>query len=389
MLDEGTARRSAFDIAEELEGLGATLSASSTLDTTGVTMSALKENLRPSFDILADVLRNPAFKQSEIDKLRGRWIAGIEQEKASPVQLALRLLPPELYGDGHAYGVPFTGSGTEASINSLTRDDLVSFHNTWLRPDNATVFVVGDTTMADIKPELERALGAWRAPSSSIPAKNVATVDRPAKGKVIIVDKPGSPQSLILGGHVAPPTGAPNNVAISAMNDIIGGQFTARVNMNLREDKGWAYGAYTFLQGARGQRPYMVYVPVQTDKTKESLQELIKELNAYKTTQPATADELRRAVLNNTRSLPGSFETAGDVLGSLISSARYNRSWNYPATLKDKYEALDEAAIATAADEVVHPESLVWLIVGDREKIEAGIRSLNLGEVEVKDMNNL
>jgi len=389
MLDEGTARRSAFDIAEELEGLGATLSASSTLDTTGVTMSALKENLRPSFDILADVLRNPAFKQSEIDKLRGRWIAGIEQEKASPVQLALRLLPPELYGDGHAYGVPFTGSGTEASINSLTRDDLVNFHNTWLRPDNATIFVVGDTTMADIKPELERALGAWRAPSSSIPAKNVATVDRPAKGKVIIVDKPGSPQSLILGGHVAPPTGAPNNVAISAMNDIIGGQFTARVNMNLREDKGWAYGAYTFLQGARGQRPYMVYAPVQTDKTKESLQELIKELNAYKTTQPATADELRRAVLNNTRSLPGSFETAGDVLGSLISSARYNRSWNYPATLKDKYEALDEAAIATAADEVVHPESLVWLIVGDREKIEAGIRSLNLGEVEVKDMNNL
>ena len=214
-------------------------------------------------------------------------------------------------------------------------------------------------------------------------------MERPAQGKVIIVDKPGSPQSLILGGHVAPPTGAPNNVAISAMNDILGGQFSARVNMNLREDKGWAYGAYTFLQGARGQRPYLVYAPVQTDKTKESLQELIKELNAYKTTRPATADELRRAVLNNTRSLPGSFETSGDVLGSLISSARYDRPWNYPATLKEKYEALDGAAIAAAADEVVHPESLVWLIVGDREKIEAGIRSLNLGPVEVKSTDDL
>ena len=237
MLDEGTTRRSAFDIAEELEALGATLSANSTLDTTGVTMSALKENIRPSFDILADVLRNPAFKQDEIDKLRARWIAGIEQEKASPVQLALRMLPPEIYGSDHAYGVPFTGSGTEASINALTRDDLVNFHQTWLRPDNATVFVVGDTTMAEIKPELERALGSWRAPSSPVPTKNVATVERPAQGKVIIVDKPGSPQSLILGGHVAPPTGAPNNVAISAMNDILGGQFSARVNMNLREDK--------------------------------------------------------------------------------------------------------------------------------------------------------
>ena len=389
MLDEGTARRSSFDIAEELEALGATLGASSTLDTTGVTMSALKENLRPSFDILADVLRNPAFKQDEIDKLRSRWIAGIEQEKASPVQLALRMLPPELYGEGHAYGVPFTGSGTEESINALTRDDLVNFHQTWLRPDNATVFVVGDTTMAEIQPELERALGSWRAPSSPVPTKNVATVERPAQGKVIIVDKPGSPQSLILGGHVAPPTGAPNNVAISAMNDILGGQFSARVNMNLREDKGWAYGAYTFLQGARGQRPYLVYAPVQTDKTKESLQELIKELNAYKTTRPATADELRRAVLNNTRSLPGSFETSGDVLGSLISSARYDRPWDYPATLKEKYEALDGAAIAAAADEVVHPESLVWLIVGDREKIEAGVRSLNLGPVEVKSVDDL
>ncbi len=387
MLDEGTARRSALDIAEELESLGATLSASSTLDTTGVSMSALKENLRPSLDILADVLRNPVFAQGEIDKLRSRWLAGIAQEKANPVQLALRTLPPEIYGADHAYGVPFTGSGTVTSINALTRDNLVSFHRTWLRPDNATIFVVGDASMEDIMPELERAFGGWRAPAGETPGKNVAEVERPAAGKVIIFDKPGSPQSLILAGHVAPPANAPNEIAINAMNDILGGQFTARVNMNLREDKGWAYGAYTFLPGARGQRPYMVYAPVQTDKTIESVRELIKELNDYKTSRPATAAELRRAILGNTRSLPGAFETSDDVLDSLVSSARYGRPWNYPATLKEKYEALDRADISAAANEVVHPESLIWVIVGDLEKIEQGLRGLNLGPVEVRDLD--
>lgn len=389
MLDEGTKRRSASDIAEELEALGANLGSGANLDVNTVSMSALKENLRPSLDILADVIRNPSFEQSEIDKLRGRWLAAIEQEKANPVQLALRLLPPQIYGDGHAYAVPLTGSGTVASINSLTRDDLVGFHEKWMRPDNATIFVVGDTTMGEIKPLLEQAFNRWSAPSSPVPQKNVAQVERPAKGKVILVDKPGSPQSLILAAHVAPPSNSPDQIAINAMNDIIGGQFSARVNMNLREDKGWAYGAYTFLQGAKGQRPFMVYAPVQTDKTKESLNELLTELNAYKTTKPATAAELQRTVLNNVRSLPGSFETSGDVLGSLTSSARYGRPWNYPATVKDKYQALTIDDVEAAAEEVIHPESLVWVIVGDRAEIEAGVASLNLGPIEVRSASDL
>ncbi|GJL94365.1 MAG: zinc protease [Hyphococcus sp.] len=382
MLDEGTQRRSALDIAQQLESLGATLGTGSNLDMTSVNMSALKSNLQGSLDILADVIRNPAFKQTEIDKLRGRWIAGIAQEKASPVQLALRMLPPEIYGEGHAYGVPFTGSGTVESINALTRQDLATFHSTWIRPDNATIFVVGDTKMAQIKPMLERTFGKWRAPSTALPSKNIATVERPAKGKVIIVDKPGSPQSLILAAHVAPPSNADNNVAITAMNDIIGGQFSARVNMNLREDKGWAYGAYTFLQGARGQRPWFVYAPVQTDKTSESISELLKELKAYKSSRPANQTEINRMILNNTRSLPGSFETANSVLGSLTSSARYGRDWNYPTTLTESFNALSASDISAAANEVIHSESLIWVIVGDKEKIEAGIKGLNIGEVE-------
>ncbi|MEZ5896324.1 MAG: pitrilysin family protein [Parvularculaceae bacterium] len=389
MLDEGTKRRSALQIAEEVETLGATLSADSNLDMTSVTLSSLKENLAKSLDLMADVIQNPAFETTEMEKLRTRWIAGIAQEKASPVQLALRILPPLIYGENHAYGVPFTGSGTVDSINSLTRDDLANFHKTWLRPDNATIFVTGDATLASIKPQLERAFGGWRAPADEIPAKNIARVDRPARGKVIIVDKPGSPQSLILAGHVAPPTGAPNNIALTAMNDILGGQFSARVNMNLREDKGWAYGAYTFFQNARGQRPYLVYAPVQTDKTKESLSELVIELNAFKSTRPATPTELKRTVDNNTRSLPGNYETSGDLLGSLINSNRFGRPWNYPTTLKGQYENLSLDDIASAANEVVHPESLIWVIVGDRESIEAGVRSLDLGEIEIMNAADL
>ncbi|WP_425410808.1 M16 family metallopeptidase [Hyphococcus sp.] len=389
MLDEGTERRSATDIAAELEGLGATLNAGANLDMSTVQLSALKENLRPSLDILADVIRNPEFSNEEIEKLRKRWLANIEQEKAQPVSLALRLLPPEIYGEGHAYAAPLTGSGTVDSINSLTREDLTGFHQKWIRPDNATIFVVGDTTLDEIKPLLESAFGRWAAPQTPAPAKNITTVDRPESGKVILVDKPGSPQSLILAAHVAPPSNAPNAIAINSMNDIIGGQFSARVNMNLREDKGWAYGAYTFLQGAKGQRPYMVYAPVQTDKTLESLQELLKELNAYKSTAPATASELERTVLNNVRSLPGTYETSGDVLGSLTSSARYERPWNYPETVKVQYEALTLDDINAAAGEVIHPESLVWVIVGDREEIEEGVRSLNLGPMEIKKVSDL
>ena len=389
MLDEGAGRRTAIDIAEEVESLGARLGVSSTLDTTTALLSALTENLRPSLDILADIVRNPTFQQEEIDKLRGRWLAAIEREKADPVDLALRVLPPEIYGGDHAYGVPFTGSGATTSITSLTRDDLVAFHRAFLRPDNATIFVVGDASMDEIRPELERAFGSWRAPDEAVPAKNIAQIERPAKGKVIIIDKPGAPQSLILGGHAAPSPSAPNHFAITAMNDVIGGQFTSRVNMNLREDKGWAYGAYTFLSGAKGQRPFMVYAPVQTDKTSDAIAEVIRELNAFKTTAPATDREIERAVFSNTRSLPGAFETAGDVLSSLVSSARYGRPWDYPATLTAKYNALESADITTAAAEVIHPESLIWVIVGDREKIEDSVRALDIGPIEVKTLADL
>ena len=384
MLDEGTATRDALEIAAEAESLGAYISTGSDLDTSTASLSALKNQLVPSLDLFADVVKAPAFPEDELSRLRKRWIAGIGQEKNQPVQLALRTLPLLMYGDDHAYGIPFTGSGTEESINSLTRDDLIAWHQTWIRPSNGTLFVVGDTTMEEVLPLLNNYFGTWKENRMAVPEKNIAEVAM-REGGVYLIDKPGAPQSLILAGHVAPPTGIDNNIDILTMNDVIGGSFTARVNMNLREDKGWAYGAYTFMQDARGQRPWLAYAPVQTDKTADSIKELQREMDEFLSSAPATQGELDKSVRNNVNSLPGQFETAGAVLNALLSNDRFGRPDDYVETLKQRYEAVDLAGVRAAAEQVMHPEKLIWLIVGDLEQIEQPIRDLGLGELQIID----
>jgi zinc protease len=237
--------------------------------------------------------------------------------------------------------------------------------------------------MDEIKPLLEKQFGTWKAPATPLPSKNLAQVDLPFETRVYLIDKPDAPQSLILAGHVAPPQGVENNIAIETMNDALGGQFTARVNMNLREDKGWAYGAYTFLWGARGQRPWMVYAPVQTDRTVDSLNELIGEFDAYLGNRPATQNELERNVKNSVRSLPGQYETAAAVLNTLMANNRFDRPDDYAMTLKSKYENLTTEELHAAAAEVIKPNKLTWLVVGDLSKIEQPIRDMGLGEVIV------
>jgi zinc protease len=384
MLDEGTATRDALQIAAEAESLGAFISTDSDLDTSMAYLSALKSQLQPSLDLFSEIVKEPAFPDEELVRLRKRWIAGIGQEKNEPVQLALRTLPLLMYGDDHAYGIPFTGSGTEASINALTRDELVSWHQTWIRPSNGTLFVVGDTTMEEILPLLNQYFGAWKENRMAVPEKNIAEVAM-REGAVYLIDKPGAPQSLILAGHVAPATGVDNNIDILTMNDVIGGSFTARVNMNLREDKGWAYGAYTFMQDARGQRPWLAYAPVQTDKTADSIKELKREMDEFLNSSPARQDELDKSVRNNVNSLPGQFETAGAVLDALLSNDRFGRPDDYVSSLKSRYKAVDLAAVRAAAAQVIHPDNLIWLIVGDLEQIEQQIRDLGLGVVQIID----
>jgi zinc protease len=278
--------------------------------------------------------------------------------------------------------VPFTGSGTEESIASITRDDLVEFKEMWLRPDNARIFIAGDTTLAEITPLLERAFRDWDTPSAPRPTKNVADVPLPSSPRVILIDKPNSPQSFILAGHVAPGLGTDRDLAIEAMNDVLGGNFTARVNMNLREDKGWAYGAQTVFQNAKGPRPFLVFAPVQTDRTGDSLAELIRELESIKNDRPVSDEEMGRVIAGSTRELPGQFQTASAVLSSLITSARYGRPLDYAATLTERYEALQLSDLEAATD-VVSPRSLIWVIVGDLRQIRTQVEALNIAPLEI------
>ena len=344
---------------------------------------ALKAELEPSIALWADVIRNPVFDSEEIERQRMQRIAGIAQEKAEPSQLALRLLPPVLYGSGHAYAVPFTGSGTEESLRSLTRADLVQFREQWLRPDNARLFVVGDTTLAEITPLLERAFRGWRAPDRPKPSKNIASVEAPESPRVILIDKPGSPQSFILAGRLIPGLGTDRDTAIEAMNMVLGGNFTARINMNLREDKGWSYGARTQMPGARGPRPYLVNAPVQTDRTADSLAELIRELGDINAARPIREDEMARVIAGLTRQLPGQFETASAVLNSLVSSALYGRPLDYAATLATRYAALDLGDLQSAARDYVEDSNLVWVVVGDLGEIRDPVEALGIGPVEI------
>jgi zinc protease len=382
-LSAGTHRRDALQISSQLGDLGAEMGAGSSLDTSGVNLSALKAKLDPALAIFADVILDPTFPDSDVAKLRNQQLAGIQQERKSPVRMGLRVLPRLLYGEGNAYSLPLTGSGYETTVAKLTPADLKRFHDTWFKPNNATLLIVGDTTLAEMKPKLEKLFGGWKA--GSVPAKTLKDVALPAASSVYLVDRPGSEQSIILAGNVAPPYGTPDNIAIQTMNTVLGGDFTSRINMNLREDKHWAYGASSLLWSARGQRPFIVYAPVQTDKTGASLAEIRKELTEVVSTRPVTAKELARAKSLGTLTLPGSWETNRAVLESLESQVTYELPTDYWDSYAGKVEGLDLDEVNKAAAEVVHPKQMVWVVVGDRAKIEAEVKALNLGPIHYID----
>jgi zinc protease len=260
---------------------------------------------------------------------------------------------------------------------------MEKFHQTWFKASNATLVVVGGTTLAEITPKLEQLFKGWQ--KGEVPKKNVGLVAQQAKPLVYLMDRPGSLQSIIFAGHVAPPKANPDEIAIETMNNILGGTFTSRVNMNLREDKHWSYGAFTILFSARGQRPFIAYAPVQTDKTKESAVELGKELREVLATKPITDEETTKAVSNQTLELPGSWETMNAVGASIADIVRYGLPDNYYQTYAEKVRQLKTPQLSAAAQKVLVPDKLVWVIVGDRSKIEAGIRALNLGEIHLID----
>src|ERR1700675_4276731 len=337
VLTDGTRTRNALQISNELESLGATLRGSSNLDLSFVSLSALTAKLDPSLDLFADVVLHPSYPETEVKREQKLVLAGIDREQNTPATLALRVLPALLYGSGHPYGNPLTGSGTKESVAKLTREDLVKFHDTWLRPNNSTLIVVGDTTLKEVTPKLEKLFAGWK--SGSVPAKDVKSVPVASKSVVYLIDKPGALQSVIIAGVVAPPRANPQEIAIEAMNISLGGIFGARLNMNLREDKHWSYGVRTVLRDARSQRPFYAVAPVQTDKTKEAMVEMNKEFRGIVGNNPVSGEELTKIQANEILKLPGSRETLEALSQSIVDMVQFGLPDDYYDTYAAKAHA--------------------------------------------------
>ncbi|MFN2563398.1 MAG: M16 family metallopeptidase [Gemmatimonadaceae bacterium] len=383
MLDEGTATRTSLQIADELAALGAEITAGSDLDVVRVSMSALKDKLDAALAIYSDVLLRPSFPESDLERVRRIALANIQQEKVQPFTMGLRVLPALLYGPDHSYGQPLTGSGTEASVKAMRRDDLVAFHRAWFKPNHGTIIAVGDITMPELTTKLARAFASWQP--GTIPAKRVGTVANKSRRTVYLLDRPGAEQSYVLAGLLIPPKATDDEIPFQLFNVSFGGAFTSRINMNLREDKHWSYGAFSFPIDARGQRMWMVMAPVQTDKTKESLHEVVTELRAVVGDRPMTAQEIAAAKDRNTKRLAGRWETSAAVARALAEIVTYRLPDDYYATYASRVRGTTEPQVNRAARTFVETDKLLWVVIGDRAKIEAGIKELNLGDVVLLD----
>ncbi|MCX8108666.1 MAG: insulinase family protein, partial [Verrucomicrobiae bacterium] len=387
MLDEGTKKRDALQISDELQLLGAELDTGANPDQCVVTLNALKATLDDALDLFQDVILNPTFPEKELVRLKKERIATIQHEKVTPNSMALRVLPRLLYGEGHPYSTPLTGTGTETSTERMTREDLLRFHSMWFRPGNSTLIVVGDITADSVLPILESKFGKW--PAADYQRKSLPNVPLRSGSPIYMIDKPGAEQSVIFAAHLAPPKSNPQERAIEILNTLLGGKFTSRVNMNLRESKHWTYGASTVVFDACGQRPFFAVAPVQTDKTAEAMQEIRKELIEIIGDRPPTPTEVAETKKQAVLELAGRWETMSAVAASLAEMVRFNYPDDYFANYAAMIMALTEEDVARAAKTLVQPDKLVWVIVGDREKIEDDVRKLGFGELKFLDVSAL
>ena len=377
MLDEGTASRTATQIAEEQERLGASIGTGASIDASTVTLDALKLNLAPSLALMADVTRNPAFAPGEVERVKHQQLAGLAQAIASPRALAQRTLPTVLFGPAHPYSQPGDGLGDAKAIAAQTPATLRAAHDKWLRPDLATITVVGDITMGELLPLLDRAFGDWKAPAAAKPVKNLAADVPPARSRIVLIDRPNSPQSVIYGGRVLPLTGRDQGKeALDLANEVLGNGFLSRLNEDLREDKGWSYGVSSAVRQPLGPRSFAVAAPVQADRTGDSIALLLTDMKAFPATKGTSPVELQRVTEGNIRALPNRFETNGQVLGAIVGNDRLGRPADYYATLPDKYRAIDAKALDAAARTWLQPDGIVFVVVGDRKVVEPQLAKL-------------
>jgi len=384
LMDEGTRTRNATQLAEAQEALGATISTGATMDRSVISLNAVTPNLAPSVGLLAEVIRTPAFAPAELERLRAARLSRIAAERTQPAALASRALPELLYGANSPYGRPFSGNGDEASVRSITEADIRTDYAKWIRPDNAKIFVVSDKPLAEILPILNAQLGQWVPPASAKPVKDFSASIPAATPRIVLIDRPQSPQSFIMGGEVLDASGTDDLLVLNAANNVLGNDFLSRINSDLRETKGWSYGVNASVSGFQHRVPYLVTAPVQADQTGPAIAALNAQFNDFlKGGKGVTPAELERTVNGNTRRLAGSYETSGAVLGALRTNDMLGRPDDYPETVAARTNALTADQLDAAARAAIDPARFVWVVVGDAAKVKPQLDALGI-PVEVR-----
>jgi zinc protease len=387
LLDEGTKSRSAIEISQAAQSIGATLGTTSSFDGSVVQLNVLKKHLDTGMALLSDIVLNPTFPQEELERQRKNYLGRIQQEAKDPSVAARKAFLRILYGPDHPYGQPYTGSGTESSIRAIVRDDLVNFYKANYLPNNATMVIAGDLTIEEAKSKLENTFKTWKA--GTVPENNIPEPQGPAKTKIYIVDKPNAAQSVIYAGNLGIRRNDPDYMAAQVLNRAFGGKFTSRINLNLRENKGYSYGSRSSFMDSRGVGAFWVTAPVQTQSTKESIVEIIKELREVSAERPLTAEELSDAKDNIVKSFPQQFQTLPSIASMMGELVVFGLPDDYWTKMMSEINMVTSDMATAAAKEHLKSDRLIVVVVGDRQKIEPKIRELNLGEVEILDPNTL
>jgi zinc protease len=383
MLDEGTASRNALQIADEVAQLGASLNTSSTMDASQVTAGSLRRNLPALLDLMADVVRRPSFPPEEVERQRKSRLASILQQRENPGQVANNAMSAALYGPSHPYGYP--DLGTEPSTSSMTRDDMQKFWQQNFVPNNAAIVVSGQVTVNDLRPLLEKAFGDWQRGTPAQPSLgNPSTTT----AKLVFVDKPGAPQTQLRVAAIGVPRATPDYVPLVVMNEALGGLFSSRINLNLREQHGYTYGASSQFVFRRSAGPFLIASGVRTDVTAPAVTEVFKEVKRMRETT-LTPEELSLAKDSIVRSLPAEFETSARVTGSTANIYIYDLGRNYYTELPAKVSAVTADNVKAMAEKYVVPEKLIVIAVGDRAKVGAELQKLNLGPIELRNADGL
>jgi predicted Zn-dependent peptidase len=379
MLEEGAGSRSALEIADAVDYLGADLASGSGVDASTVRLHVPVARLKDAVPIMADVVLRPTFPKEELDRLRQERLTSLLQARDNPATVAPLVFSRELYGPTHRFGT-MTG-GTAATIKAFTPEDLRAFYARTFQPANATLLVVGDVTGSAVTPMVEAAFGQWKVPGGEPPRATLPAVQGPAKRVVYLVDKPGAAQSQIRIGTIGVARSTPDFFPIQVLNTILGGSFSSRLNMNLREQHGYAYGASSAFDMRLSPGPFFAAAGVQTDKTAASLTEFFKELNGI--LQPVPADELARAKNYIALRYPGAFETTSDISRRLEDMVVYHLPDDYYAKYVQNIQAVSDADVQRVARKYINPDRLIVVVVGDLKTIEAPVRALNLGDIKI------